>query len=157
METVEEAFISPEVSGQVVAINVREGEKVNKGHVLAKLSTAVLEKSIQEVKSQLNLAEIVYEKQTSLWEKNIGSEIQYPGSQKNYEGLQNKLETLRAQYNLAVIESPIDGMIEDIFLKQGENWLVRECSLCKLLTLISCTLLCNCQKRICPSSRRVMR
>ncbi len=120
METVEEAFISPEVGGQIVAIYVKEGEKVNKGEVLAKLSTAVLEKSIQEVQSQLNLAEIVFKKQSALWEKQIGSEIQYLEAKNAYEGLQNKLETLRAQYNLAVIESPIDGVVEKIILKQGE-------------------------------------
>lgn len=120
METVEEAFISPEVGGQIVAIYVKEGEKVNKGEVLAKLSTAVVEKSIQEVQSQLNLAEIVFKKQSALWEKQIGSEIQYLEAKNAYEGLQNKLETLRAQYNMAVIESPIDGVIEKIILKQGE-------------------------------------
>jgi len=120
LESVSEAFISPEASGQITEVNVVEGQKVKKGQKLAKLNTSVIEKSISEVKTQLNLAEIIYNKQKELWGKNIGSERQYLEAKNNYESLQNKLNTLWAQYNMSIIHSPINGYVEKIFLKKGE-------------------------------------
>ena len=120
LESVAQAFISPEVSGQIVSIDVKEGDKVKRGEVLAKLNTVLIEKNIAEVKSSINLAKTIYEKQSKLWERNIGSELEYLQAKNNYESLLRTLETLQAQYDLAIIESPINGIVEDIFLKKGE-------------------------------------
>ncbi len=120
LESVAEAYISPEVSGQIVAIEVAEGQRVKEGQVLARLNTVIVEKNIAEIKSQINLAKIVYEKQSKLWERNIGSELEYLQAKNNYESLLRTLETLQAQLDLAVIESPINGIVEEIFSKQGE-------------------------------------
>jgi len=120
IEAINEAFISPEVGGQITKINVIEGQKVKKGQLLAKLNTSLIEKNIEEVKTQLELAEILFNKQKELWDKNIGSERQFLESKNNYENLKNKLATLREQYNMSIIRSPINGLIEDIMIKQGE-------------------------------------
>ena len=120
LESVSEAFISPETSGQITEVKVVEGQKVKKGQLLAKLNTSIIEKNISEVKTQLELAEIIYNKQKELWGKNIGSERQYLEAKNNYESLQNKLNTLWAQYNMSIIKAPISGYVEQIILKEGE-------------------------------------
>lgn len=120
LESIEEAFISPEITGQIMSVNVKEGQQVKKGQMLAKLNTVIIENTIREVKTQLSLAKTIYEKQTVLWNKNIGSEQQYLQVKNNYESFQNKLNTLNAQYDMALIKSPIDGVIEKIALKKGE-------------------------------------
>jgi len=120
IESIKEAFISPEIAGQIISINVTEGQQVIKDQLLAKLNTVIIENTINEIKTQLSLAKTIYEKQTVLWNKNIGSERQYLQAKNNYDNLQNKLKTLNAQYNMALIKSPIDGIVEDIRLKKGE-------------------------------------
>lgn len=120
LEAIAEAYISPEVSGQITSVSVAEGQKVNKGQVVAKLNTSLIEKNIDEVKTQLELAKIIFEKQTELWNKGIGSERQYLETKTNYESLQGKLATLKEQYNMSIIRSPINGYVEDIVLKKGE-------------------------------------
>jgi len=120
LEAITEAFISPEVSGQIISIKVAEGQRVKRGQMLAKLNTSLIEKNITEVKTQLELAKIIYEKQSDLWNKGVGSERQYLENKNNYEGLQNKLATLQEQYNMSIIRSPINGNVEDIILKKGE-------------------------------------
>jgi RND family efflux transporter MFP subunit len=120
VEAVNEAFISPEVSGQITDIKVIEGQKVAKGQLLAKLNTSLIEKNIEEVKTQLSLAETLFKKQQELWDQNIGSERQYLEVKNNYESLQNKLATLQEQYNMSLIRSPINGIVENIMLKKGE-------------------------------------
>lgn len=120
LESVKEAFISPEINGQIIKIAVTEGNYVKKGQFLAKLNTVLIDKGIIELQAQLDLAKTVYEKQSKLWEKGIGSELQYLQAKNSFETLNSSMETLRAQKDLATITSPINGIIETIFQKTGE-------------------------------------
>ncbi len=120
VEAKDETYISPEVAGQIVDIYVQEGQKVKKGQLLAKLDTRVIEENMADIRSQLEYAKTLYEKQKRLWDKNIGSERQYLDSKNRYETLENKLKVLQAQYNMSFIRSPINGIVEDIYQKKGE-------------------------------------
>lgn len=120
LEAKNEAYISPEVNGQITSIHVKEGQKVARGQLLAKLNTSLIEKNMEELQTQLELAETFYIKQSELWEKGIGSERQYLETKNNYETLKNKLATVQAQYKLSIITSPINGYVEHIMLKKGE-------------------------------------
>jgi membrane fusion protein, multidrug efflux system len=120
LESIEEAFISPEVNGQIISVNVEEGQHVKSGQILARLNTVIVENTISEVKTQLTLAKTIFDKQTILWNKNIGSERQYLEAKNYYESLQDKLNTLEAQRDMGIITSPIDGVVEEIFLQKGE-------------------------------------
>lgn len=119
-EAVNSAFISPEINGQVKEIFVTEGQRVSKGDLLLKINSSVTENSINEVKTSLDLAKTVYDKQKQLWEKNIGSEIDYLQAKNNVEALESRLETLYAQRDMAEIRAPIGGIIDDISVKKGE-------------------------------------
>lgn len=120
LEAENEVYISPDISEQITSIDVVEGENVKKGQVLARLNTNTIEKNIDEVKTQLDLAKTIYDKQSKLWEKSIGSERQYLQAKNNYESLEDKLATLQVQYNKAIIRSPLNGVVEEIILKKGE-------------------------------------
>ncbi len=120
VEAVEEAFISPEVNGQIKAILVDEGDRVKKGQLLAKLNTDISERNIEELETSLSLATDVFERQKRLWEQKIGSEVQFLEARNNKKNLENRLETLRAQLDLAIITAPIDGIVEKVFQKTGE-------------------------------------
>jgi membrane fusion protein, multidrug efflux system len=120
VEPVREAFVSPEINGRIDQIDVREGDRVKKGQLLAKINTEVTEKTIKELETSLSLATDVFERQKRLWEQRIGSEIQFLEAKNNKENLKNRLATLHAQLDMAIITSPIDGHIEKISQKQGE-------------------------------------
>ncbi len=120
IECVHDAYISPEISGQIVDIPVNAGDYVKKGQLLAQLETDVIENSIRELKTSLSLAEFTYQKQKTLWSKHIGSELQYLQAKTNMESLQNKLQGLQTQYNKSFIKAPINGYLDAIDLKKGE-------------------------------------
>ncbi len=119
-EAVKEAMISPETSGQITSIEVQKGQQVRSGQVLARLNVSVIENNIAEVKTSLQLAQTVYNRQEALWEQEIGSEIQYLEAKNNYESLQSRLKSLQSQMEMAVLRAPIDGIVDDIFSKEGE-------------------------------------
>ncbi len=120
IESVHEAYVSPEVNGQIETIPVKEGDRVKKGRLLATLNADVLRDRLNELKTSLELASYTYQKQKALWDKHIGSELQYLQAKTNYESLQNKLATLQTQYNHTFIKSPIDGYVDAIDVKVGE-------------------------------------
>ncbi len=114
-----DAVLSPEMPGTIQNIRVKEGQHVKKGDVLLVLDDEVLSNNIEEVKTQLALAKQVYEKQKALWDKNIGSELQYLQAKTNYEALQKKLESLESQRGKTMLTAPYDGVVDEIFAKEG--------------------------------------
>ncbi len=120
VEPVREAFVSPEINGQISAILVKEGDAVTKGQLLARINTDVTERSIDEARTALRLASDVFERQKRLWEQRIGSEIQFLEAKNNKESLENRLATLQAQLDMANIVSPISGYVERVHQKAGE-------------------------------------
>ncbi|MBE0639143.1 MAG: efflux RND transporter periplasmic adaptor subunit [Bacteroidales bacterium] len=120
VEAVKEATISSETNGQIKHINVRKGQRVGAGQVVASLNTSVIESGIKEVETSVELAKTLYERQKNLWDQKIGSEVQYLQAKNNYESLQTRLKTLQSQLELSVIRAPFDGVVDEIFTKEGE-------------------------------------
>lgn len=115
-----DAIISPETSGQIKRIYVIEGQNVKKGKLIVSLNTSIIQSNINEVKTSLKLANLSYEKQAELWKENIGTEMQYLQAKNNKEALEGKLKTLQAQFEMANIKAPFDGVVDKIFAKEGE-------------------------------------
>jgi membrane fusion protein, multidrug efflux system len=120
VEAVNEATISPETNGQIKAIAVKKGERVTTGQVVARLNTSVIENNIREVETNLELAKTLYERQKNLWEQKVGSEVQFLQAKNNYESLQSRLKTLESQVEMSVIKAPFNGIVDNIFAKEGE-------------------------------------
>lgn len=119
-EAKEEAYISPESNGRIDKIFVEEGDHVNKGQLLAQLNTAVIRNNIEEVKTNLELADTMYKKQKKLWGQNIGSQTQYLQAKNRKESLEKRLQTLRSQLAMAQVRAPFNGTIVNIMQKEGE-------------------------------------
>jgi len=113
-------LVPSQSAGIVKKIYVDKGEKISRGQLLAELDGAILESSIAEIKNSLELATIIYERQERLWNKNIGTEIEYLQAKNNKENLEKKLQTLNEQYKLTKIISPINGTVDEVMVKEGE-------------------------------------
>ncbi len=117
----EEAIVSPEVGGRIKAIYIKEGQEVKKGKLLVSLNTSLIESNIREVKTSLKLATLTYQKQEQLWNEKIGTEMQYLQAKNNKETLENKLHTLQTQLEMAKIKASFDGIVDEIYVKTGEQ------------------------------------
>ena len=113
-------IVSPETGGNIVTIDVKEGDKVRKGQILGRLNTEMIERTIKEVKINYDLAVTTYNRRKKLWDQKIGSEMEYLQAKSQKESLEQKLESLRAQLDMALITSPIDGIVDEINQKIGE-------------------------------------
>lgn len=120
VESESNILVSPQTPGLVRTIHVQTGDRVKKGQLLAELDASVIKRSIEEVKGGLELARTVYERRARLWEKNIGSEIEYLQAKNSKESLEKKLQTLQEQYQMTLITAPISGSIDEVMIKEGE-------------------------------------
>jgi len=112
--------VSPQMAGIVTAVYVTEGSFVKKGQVMAELDALVMKQSLEEVNTQLALATSMYEKQSALWEKKIGSEVQYLQAKSGKESLEQRANTIKEQLKMAKIVSPISGTVESVPLRVGQ-------------------------------------
>ena len=106
--------------GEIKQVLVREGQRVKKGEVLINLDSEIIRNNIAELKTALELANTVFEKQERLWKQNIGTEMQYLQAKNNKESLMRRLSTANAQLDQAVIRAPFNGTVDHVHAREGE-------------------------------------
>jgi len=121
VEAIDNILVSAKTMGIVTQVLVREGDVVSKGQTLAQIDNSLTLRSIEEVKSSLDLAITFYNRQKNLWDQKIGTEVQYLQAKNNKESLERRLATLNEQLDMARIKSPINGSVDAIDVKIGQN------------------------------------
>ncbi len=106
--------------GVVREVLVNEGTQVNKGTALVRIDTDVLSKQRAELVTQLELAQTLFERQERLWNKEIGSEVDFLQAKTGLEALERSLATLDEQIDQAVIRAPFSGVLDRVFVNVGE-------------------------------------
>jgi RND family efflux transporter MFP subunit len=120
VETKNTATATPRMAGTYTTVYVKEGQTVKAGQLLAKIDNAILRDQIAALKQQMELANTVYEKQKSLWDQKIGTEIQFLQAKNNKESLEKNLAVLETQVDMYNVYAPISGAVEKVMAKTGE-------------------------------------
>ncbi|SFB81262.1 RND family efflux transporter, MFP subunit [Zunongwangia mangrovi] len=118
--TDENIIIYPEYSGILQKVYVNEGDRVNKGQILAKIDDGGLASQVAQAEAQATLAKTTFERQKRLWDQNIGSEIQFLEAKTNFEASQKAAEQLKSQLAKTTITAPFSGVIDEVISNQGE-------------------------------------
>jgi len=111
---------SSETGGRITALNVKEGQYVKRGQLIATTDLEQVNKSIAEIEKTLELAVDVFNRQKRLWDQNIGSEMQFLQAKNNKERLEKSLETVQYQLTKGNVYAPKSGVIEMVITKAGE-------------------------------------
>lgn len=141
--------ITPEVSGEIVSLPVKEGQKVKKGDLLVKIkqdqyiaqrdralaNLASARSSLTIQKIQLAKIEQDYNRALELYKKGLSSEAELEAIKAQYETAKAQVESAKstvlqmeamvkeANENLAktVITAPMDGTVSQLNVKLGER------------------------------------
>jgi RND family efflux transporter MFP subunit len=117
--TKQNVLIYPEMNGSLLRVFVTEGQKVNKGQLLATIDDGGLSSQLEQLKTQAALAKTTFERQKRLWEQKIGSEIQYLQAEANYMAVENSVKQAQSQLSKSEIRAPFSGIIDDVIQEQG--------------------------------------
>ncbi|MBS1578413.1 MAG: efflux RND transporter periplasmic adaptor subunit [Bacteroidetes bacterium] len=129
------SYVTPRLGGgQVKELLVKKGDFVKKGQLLVKLDNAVIKKSytaakqsLETIKTQLNFAKDIYNRQNNLWKQGIGTEVQLLTAKNNVETLttqlkasEDNLKTMQEQVDATNVYSDVDGIADEVNIKVGE-------------------------------------
>ena len=128
-------MIYPEYSGVLTNVYVKEGQKVRKGEVLAKIDDGGLSQQLAQLKIQAELAKTTFERQQRLWDQKIGSEMQYLQAKSNYESQNQAIAQLEQQVAKTVVRAPFSGTIDDVLTEQGSVVMPGQSQLMRIVNL----------------------
>lgn len=120
VDTKENILVYPQFSGAVVSLNVKAGQKVSKGQVLATIEDGGLRSQLAQLETQASLAKTTYERQSRLWNQKIGSEIQYLQAKTNMESTQKMVAQLKAQVEKTLVKAPFSGYADQVMIEAGQ-------------------------------------
>ena len=121
LDTDQNVVIYPELPGLLKNIYVNQGDKVNKGQLIAKISDNGLTDQLEQLELQRDLAKTTFERLQILWNQKIGSEIQYLQAETNFKSLEKKISQMKDQEDKTRILAPFDGIIDDVIADVGSN------------------------------------
>lgn len=113
-------MIQPEFSGTLTSLTVKAGDRVGKGQVLGRVDDAGMSQQLASMESQYELAKTTFERQKNLWDKKIGSEIQFLQAQTQMISAQKGVAQMKSQLSKTVIRAPFSGIIDDVFAEKGQ-------------------------------------
>ena len=120
VDTKENILVQPEFSGTLISLNVKAGQRVSKGQVLGKIDDAGMSQQLASLENQYALAKTTYERQKNLWDKKIGSEIQFLQAQTQMVAAQKGVAQMKSQLAKTVIRAPFTGTIDEVFVEKGQ-------------------------------------
>ena len=144
-----EVIIRPDVSGEIIELNVREGDFIREGDLLLRIKPDIYQARIdelsasllsqksrmEEARSTMLQAQSEFQKSEQLYERNLISETEYNQSKTTYEARQANLRAAEYQIQSAqaqlrraeeelqqtVIRAPRDGTISRLSVEEGER------------------------------------
>lgn len=147
IETEQDVQVTPEYGG-VIRLLVKEGNFVRAGQLIATISDGGLSDQLNQAKIQVDqalaqlqqaeiqrdLAKTTFERQQSLWNQKIGSEMQYLQAKTNYETSQKQVLSAQQQVSAARkgvsgtqaqlaktrLVAPFSGRVEQIITQSGQ-------------------------------------
>jgi len=127
--------ITPQVSGQLMKICVKEGQQVKKGQVLfmidsrsARLELESAQANLQAAIAQENSAKLEYESNKNLFDKKIVSQYILSSSENSWKQAKASVAQARSSVNSArvnlsycTISAPVTGAIGEIPVRTGDQ------------------------------------
>lgn len=105
------AKVTPVVRERIVEQCNCEGERVAKGHVLARLDNSQVEASLAEHRARLTLAREEHRRQSVLVERNVGSQQAFDRTRSEVAQLESLIAGQQARLESYVLRAPSAGVV----------------------------------------------
>lgn len=106
-------------TGHCLSLNVEEGDRVEKGQVLAELDRAEMEAQVRQSRVNVAQQKIAYERAEGGLREGIVSPAERDNAKFSYEQAKASLDVQEVQLTHLTIRAPINGVITQRSLQQG--------------------------------------
>ena len=120
VDTKENIIVQTEFSGTLTSLTVKAGQRVSKGQILGRVDDGGMSQQLASLENQYSLAKTTYERQKNLWDKKIGSEIQFLQVHTQMIAAQKGVAQMKSQLAKTVIRAPFSGTIDEVFVEKGQ-------------------------------------
>ena len=103
--------LHPEVSGRITYLNVKEGDHVEKGTIIARINDADLAAQLQKSKVQLDIAQKTEERYKKLLDINGINQSDYDAALNTVEGLKADIAYTQTLLDKTVVRAPFSGTV----------------------------------------------
>lgn len=117
----EDVTVAPEEGGTVKEWKFPKGSYVRKGDVIVVLNDDVLKASYEAALAQYNSAQLTFDKQQRVFTEQAVSEWQLKTAEFNRDAAKAQADLMRARWERTRIKSPIDGILDERFVDEGET------------------------------------
>ncbi len=129
------ARLSFNVSGRLKSVNVKPGQFVKKGALIAKVDDAYFKLKVAEVRaslkqtaSELEHSKARYQRVQKLYVNRSSSlsdldsaRTAYDSAKANRRAMQTRLEQAQLELSYTKLKAPLDGSVSEIHVRKGEN------------------------------------
>jgi membrane fusion protein (multidrug efflux system) len=119
-EASEDVKVAANTAGRVDWIGPREGQKVNKGDLLAKIDVSALKASLDHAEAAYRLADDLCRRRRRLYDNKIIAREELDQSETQRTLALTDLEQIKVRYNHGFPKSPITGIVNHLYLDEGE-------------------------------------
>lgn len=116
----ESVMATAKMPGTLKRVLVKNGDNVRQGQLIAEVDDALVSKSLAELEGQLATATDIYNRQKSLWDQKIGTEVALIQAKNGKESIERSIATIKEQLGMAKIYAPQSGTVDMVMLKQGQ-------------------------------------
>ena len=107
--------------GTVSQVNVKEGDKVKKGEILATLNNSVLQVELKIAQENIHLNQTRFEKLQDLVKKDLATNDEFDRATTELEINRLQADRIRALIERRTIRSPINGIVTNILKDVSEG------------------------------------
>jgi HlyD family secretion protein len=113
-------FVSPDETGRVETLSVREGDAIAVGAPLFALDADLQRAAVAENEAAVANAKVTYERAKELLRKAVGSQKAYDDAEASLRTAEARLNSARTRLDRRHLSSPIEGTVQEIYFRVGE-------------------------------------
>jgi len=121
VNAMETARMSFESAGRIIELPIKEGQKVAKGELLARLDPVDFEAQLNSAKAEFSQAKAEYNRNRSLYEQKVISLAAFQVKEKEFEVAQSKMQIAQKAFDETYLKAPFEGVVAEKAVKNYEQ------------------------------------
>ncbi len=112
--------LAAEIAGKVIRLDVKKGQAVKKGQVIAKIDERDLDSQLRRAQSLLGVKEKEFKAAQSLRKRGLQGEVAFATAEAALIDARANLTNVQTALGNTTIKAPFDGILDDRFVEVGD-------------------------------------